>query len=95
MVLEALQEVRFVDLGDEAIAALQKELAAQGQPCSPALPPFSSSLPLVAHHTTVAPQVPLSSTLHCVIPHPCTTKFTCLSMAHMHDCAVLVPNHTA
>ena len=62
MLFGALQEVRFVDLGDEAIAALQKELAAQGQPSSPALLPFSSSLPLVADDTIVGPQVPLSCT---------------------------------
>ncbi len=76
MLFGALQEVRFVDLDDKAIAALQEELAAQGQPFSPALPPFSSSLPLVAQHTTVAPKVSLSCTLHCLAPHPCTTKFT-------------------
>jgi len=67
-VFEALQEVHFVDLGDEAIAALQKELAAQGQPSSPALPPFSSSVPLVAQHTAVAPQVPLGCTIHYITP---------------------------
>lgn len=35
--LGALQEVRFVDLDDKAIAALQDELAAQLQASSPGL----------------------------------------------------------
>ena len=51
----ALQEVQFVDLDDEAIAA-------EGQPSSPALLPLSSSLPLVADDIKVDPQVPLSCT---------------------------------
>ncbi len=58
----ALQEVQFVDLDDEAIAALQEELAAEGQPSSPALLPLSSSLPLGADDIKVDPQVPLSCT---------------------------------
>lgn len=51
----ALQEVHFVDLDDKAIAAVQEELAAQGQPSSPALPALSSSLPLVADDVKVDP----------------------------------------
>ncbi|DBB08229.1 TPA: hypothetical protein ACH3X3_008408 [Trebouxia sp. C0006] len=55
----SVKEVQFVDLDDEAIAALQEELAAEGQPSSPALLPLSSSLPLGADDIKVDPQVAL------------------------------------